>query len=612
MKEQVGKVTLNYEFYSNVDLYSDGPIEDTLLDIAQAGQMKDALNHSEAWPILYHFSSVRQHILEWFPMKEHANVLEVGSGCGAITGILSKMAERVVCIELSKQRSLINANQNCHCDNVEIYVGNYEDITLTEKFDYITLIGVLEYSEYYTHGENTAITMLEQLKGMLKPGGKILIAIENRMGLKYMNGANEDHTGILFDGLNYYNGKKGARTYTKPELEQILNAAGLSSHKFYYPFPDYKMPRMIYTDNSNLQPGMFVAAHATFDRTRYEFFNEEMVWNTLSKDGLSGYFANSFFVEASINEAPEDIESVIYSFARNQEYQTKTTIINSDNEHIVKKTPMCHAGVHHINAFIDKYTWLSGIYNNVEVVPVKLESDGAVFPYIDGTNLNTKLLQNCQYKDYLIENVTKYLDRILSFKEDALTAFYETEEFQTVFGHTTICDGVPAVKFSNIDGIFSNIIEKDDKLYMYDYEWVFPFPVPIRFIRFRMLLRWYACIEHYLPYDDPTSFLEDFGFTNDELIQYDAMEYHFLNYCKNANQTEYDYLNNYYKIVIPFADLEKTIGVQTEQLNQRNAELTTMRQQNDLLQKENAELKQTLERHIKNEERLRRHLRKQK
>lgn len=35
MRENIGNVILDYEFYSGLDLYSDGDIEDELLEIAK-------------------------------------------------------------------------------------------------------------------------------------------------------------------------------------------------------------------------------------------------------------------------------------------------------------------------------------------------------------------------------------------------------------------------------------------------------------------------------------------------------------------------------------------------------------------------------------------------
>lgn len=97
MTEKIGKVTLDYEFYPGVDLYCDGIVEQEILKIVQehpAEEYDRIIEERAEWPILYHLSEKRGNIVEWIPMEPGAKVLEVGSGCGAITGTLAKKAEK--------------------------------------------------------------------------------------------------------------------------------------------------------------------------------------------------------------------------------------------------------------------------------------------------------------------------------------------------------------------------------------------------------------------------------------------------------------------------------------------------------------------------------------
>ena len=69
-QEKVGNVVLDYTFYPGEDLYSDGPVEDMMLEIAKKygeDEWNRAIAESKSWPALYHFSHIRQNILEWFP-----------------------------------------------------------------------------------------------------------------------------------------------------------------------------------------------------------------------------------------------------------------------------------------------------------------------------------------------------------------------------------------------------------------------------------------------------------------------------------------------------------------------------------------------------------------
>ena len=100
--EEIGKVRLDYGKYSGKDYYSEGSIEDELLDIVKSkssGEYDSVIEERKAWPFLYHLSSLRENIVDWIPMHKDCKVLEVGSGCGAVTGALSRKAGSVTCPE---------------------------------------------------------------------------------------------------------------------------------------------------------------------------------------------------------------------------------------------------------------------------------------------------------------------------------------------------------------------------------------------------------------------------------------------------------------------------------------------------------------------------------
>ena len=288
---------LNLDFYSGEDFYSDGDIEDELLQIVKStNDYTDILAKDNRWPILYHLSPIRQNIINWYPFKENASCLEIGGGCGAITGALCQNLAEVKVVELSKRRSMINLERHKTYDNLEIIVGNLNDITFDKKFDYITLNGVLEYAGSFTHTDEPYKDFLQQVKKYLKPEGKLIIAIENRYGLKYFAGAKEDHTGKEFDGLTGYPDISFVRTFGKKELENLLNESGYLSQAFYYPHPDYKMPMEIYSDSWLPSPQSLLSPAPNFDNARYELFDEEKTYQGIIENGQFPFFANSFLV----------------------------------------------------------------------------------------------------------------------------------------------------------------------------------------------------------------------------------------------------------------------------------------------------------------------------
>lgn len=295
----MSKEVLNLTYYKGQDLYSDGDVEDKILEIFQKNEdIQERLMMDNDWAILYHLSPIRQNILEWYDFEKDASVLEIGSGCGAISGLLCEKVRRVVGIELSKRRSTINAERNKKYDNLEIMVGNFEDIELTETFDYVTLIGVLEYADSYINAKEPYEEMLRRVKKFLKPNGKLIIAIENKFGLKYFAGAMEDHTGNLFDGIENYKNVSGIRTFSKNEMEELLQSAGYQEKEFYYPVPDYKLPNAVYAEKYLPKAGDLRHMSTAYDRARFKLFDEDIVYDQLCKDQKFEYFSNSFLIFA--------------------------------------------------------------------------------------------------------------------------------------------------------------------------------------------------------------------------------------------------------------------------------------------------------------------------
>ena len=95
LPEKIGNVRLNYSHYPGKDLYSDGSIEDELLSIVKEAsrvEYPDIIEKKGSWPILYHLSPLRANIVDWLPIHKSDKVLEIGSGCGAITDKLSEKA----------------------------------------------------------------------------------------------------------------------------------------------------------------------------------------------------------------------------------------------------------------------------------------------------------------------------------------------------------------------------------------------------------------------------------------------------------------------------------------------------------------------------------------
>ncbi|MBQ9590269.1 MAG: class I SAM-dependent methyltransferase [Butyrivibrio sp.] len=459
---KIGNVRLNFKHYSGVDLYSDGSIENDLLQIVKKYKKEDypkIIEEKASWPILYHLSDQRANIVEWIPMSPTAKVLEVGSGCGAITGMLSQKAGEVIACDLSRRRSEINATRNRECDNVTIHVGNFRDIEpdLPIDFDFIFLIGVFEYGQGYIGTDSPYEKFLLMLKKHLKRGGRIVIAIENRLGLKYFAGCAEDHLGSFFSGIEGYSSDSVAKTFTRNGLINIFKKCGMNDFHFYYPYPDYKLMTLLHSDYYLPKYGELQDNVRNFDRDRLVLFNEKHAYDDLIKDGLYPVFANSF--EVILGPALETIYSK-YSNDRVDEFKIRTDIaFDKAGRKVIRKYPLTDAAKEHVFGIRDAYMGLVEKYRggDFEINDCQIdEKEGcAVFSFVNGIPLST-LMDECLDKDDFDgfnAILSEYIRRI-SYKQD--------------------------YPVSDYDLIFSNILVNGPIWTIIDYEWTYGKCIPAR------------------------------------------------------------------------------------------------------------------------------------
>lgn len=465
MTEKVGNVTLDLTYYPGEDFYSDGTIEDELLAIVKEHKPQEfprIIEEKKNWPVFYHLSPFRTNIIDWLPIKKTDKVLEIGSGCGAITGALAGKAGSVTCIDLSKKRSLVNAYRNQDKDNITIMVGNFRDIepNIPCDYDYVFLIGVFEYGQVYIGGKTPYEDFMKICNRHRNDKGRLVIAIENKFGLKYWAGCREDHVGTYFSGIQGYPNGGVARTFTKKGLEKLVKSAGIKQYSFYYPYPDYKFPTVVYSDRYLPKQGELSNNLRNFDRDRMVLFDEKLVFDQIIEEEEYPLFSNSYLLV--IGKAPEEIYCK-FSNDRANPWAIKTAIYeNTFNELHVEKIPVTREAVGHILNTAKAYELLTKRYAGTKIRMNQCVKKGnrLLFPFCEGVTLE-KLL------DLKLENAD-----VEGFK--ALI-----DEYMRWLTYGEECN------VSNIDFIFGNIIIKDDIWQIIDYEWTYERFVPAKDIAFR-------------------------------------------------------------------------------------------------------------------------------
>ncbi|WP_127489948.1 methyltransferase [Paenibacillus ehimensis] len=476
---------LNLDFYepSADDVYSDGDIENELLQYAKNGDSdwyKDG-----RWPVVYHMSHLRQNILNWFPFKENCTILEIGAGCGALTGLLCEHASKVVAVELTKRRAEVNFQRHKQYDNLEIVVCDVQSIPSDWKFDYVVINGVLEYAAYMIKSEQPYRDFLVVSSNHMNVQGRLLLAIENRLGLKYFSGAKEDHTGRFFSGINGYIEGEMVRTFSKGELCAEINKAQLHALKFYYPYPDYKFPAEIFTDTtiSKMPPSV---PNYPLDMARVKFFEENSVYRSLMDLDLIDNFSNSFLVEiaASPEEVPSDIAYVKLSANRSERFRI-FTYFNEDKKFVHKQALHSQGKTHLKN--MNSFSCYEYGDKNLKNIGCQERNSIVSFPFLTEKTLEDVLLSACLNKDWDEFNSHINYLRDSLYGGIPLQEQIYSREFEEIFGPKQCEQSLRWTDNANVDMIAGNIFIAGNSYKVIDYEWHMPCKVPQEFVLWRML-----------------------------------------------------------------------------------------------------------------------------
>ncbi len=513
IEEAAGK--LNLKWYQNEDKYSDGDVENDIIKYIAQNEPENytgVITEHFSWPVFYHLTNIRKNLLNWYPFEEQASLLEVGCGCGALTALFCDKCRKVTAVELSKRRATATRLRCREKDNLEVVVGDLNDIEFEEKFDYITLIGVLEYQGAFTDSSHPYKDFLIKIKSLLKEDGKLLIAIENKCGAKYWCGAAEDHSGIPFDGLNQYQFSGGkVRTFAKDELVDLLEKSGYKNSFFYYPLPDYKLPTVVYSEEyipKNEYMDNMVPYYIPSDKT---LVIEEMgLYKDIIQNHVFDFMANSFLVECKASASPKE-ERVIFALLnshRKKKYRTGTLIENTGK---AAKFALEQNGDadQHLAAVLNNTNRMESM--GLKTLPHKMEGNRVLTDFTELPTLEEVLRDAAVKKDK--ETIWKWWDRLWEQIEmvsgtveekDCIMYELELDEYREENGYGRI------LQKGYLDMIPRNCFVKDGELLWFDQEWVLDH-LPSKFILLRAMLITYDRVEELADLIPREELLERYG-----------------------------------------------------------------------------------------------------
>lgn len=424
------------------------------------------------WPTTYHLSSARANLLRPLEHLLDGDVLEIGAGCGAITRYLGEAGARVIAVEGSSRRAAIAAQRTRDLPNVTVINDQFERFKPEQKFDVITLIGVLEYAGKFNDAANPVRSMLDAVRALLKPDGVLIIAIENQLGLKYLAGAPEDHLGAPRVGIQGLYKHPGVETFGHLELRQRLVESGFEHIETALPFPDYKLPASIvlpsgYSAESSFDVSALAAQVSPRDpqiSSEYLNFSLECTWREVGKNGLLADLSNSFLIAASNRpNASEplfeaDLLACHYSSNRQPAYCKLVEFRKSSQGRIqVNQRPLI-AGV------------------QVEESSERFRHHRLDERFFSGEALSTGLIRTLQTPSW----TTKGLARLLA---DYISVVVSYAGLPTSGPH----DLSTPLPGSLLDLVPQNILENEDKTQVIDLEWEYAEDISLGYLVFRAI-----------------------------------------------------------------------------------------------------------------------------
>ncbi len=503
---------------------------------------------------------IKENIIAWYPFKKGSKILQIIINDEDMFEFANNQDYYVKVVNLKPNNCFVKL----------------KSIEIQEEFDYILLIGSYEYSSLFFETKNPYSDLLLYLKGKLKDDGKIILAINNRFGIKYFCGAKSKHYDKIFDSITNDIDLSKSNLLSKNEIIQNIENAKFDNYKFYYPVPDYRMVNSIFTDDFLPKDCMSKLVYQLYyNKDSIILYNEIQAIKQICKSDLFEKMCNSYLVEISNEKIDNDIKFVSYNNLRKDEY----TLMLVMHENQVFKYAIDEKGKEHIENI---KSYIKQLKELGFKVLEKIEDDTIISDFIEYEELD-KIIINLikrNEKEKALEEITKwykYICEKISTKDNML----EDNIFKkfNIEVDTDLLQKMNITKYGFIDLCFENVfLDSNDEYLLYDQEWYFE-NIPIEFILYRAINNLYCYNENDISkFIDIDKMLEKF-----EIIQYKEI---FNKLEKNIQETIIDKNKiNYYIDIIP--PIEKI-----ENLYKRTNDALILEDIKSNLEKENAELLQ--------------------
>ena len=480
--------------------------------------------------IVLAFSDLRKNIINWYDVNSDSSVLEIGGNYGEITGALCEKFKNVSTIESSYKKAKIIAKRYENIDNLNIYVGKLDQVEINNKFDYITVFNNLndlnEIYGYFSNSYEGLINLLNYLKKFLNDDGKILLAFDNKYGIRLLTGeVNENNP---FDNFT-----DKSTLLTKNQIEDIIRKTGYKNAKFFYPLPDYKLASVIYSDDFLPKNNTAkVNYNLYYTKKSNILFNELNAINTVIKDDKFKDFCNSYIVEISNSDDLSKVKFICFNNIRKDEYRLITKIYD---EKVIKESVNIKSKI-----FIENYKNNIDNLKSLGLNSIESYTDDKIISIFNKNETVSEYLKN-----KLINNEIKEFYKFIDLWFNLLKTKLGVSKIKMVNGRI-----LNITKNGYIDLTFDNTFYDGNNIYIYDQEW-FLKDIPLEFILYRTINNFYSYNKELNNIVDINSVYNKYNLTKN-IEYFKQLEENFRN--EVDNKCVLDFYNSTYENVIYLKD----------------------------------------------------------
>lgn len=292
-------------------------------------------------------------------------------------------------------------------------------------YDYIVAAGALEHSK----APQEALCCL---RSMLNQSGRLLLGMDNRLGIRYFCGDRDAFTERNFDGIENYvridaAGQKQmeGRAYSRAEIGRMLEGAGFCRHRFYSVLPRLMSPQVLYAEDYLPQEELDVRIFPQYNCPDTVFLEEERLYTTLIENGLFHAMANGCLVECPLEGEYANVRQVTVSMERGA--NAMFTIIRRDDK--VEKRAVHEEGRGKAECLMENTLDLQR--HGVKMVDGCLEEDAFVMSYVQGepaTDYFRKLLY--RDKELFLQEMDRFWEVIQGSSEQVPYEEVDWEKFE--------------------------------------------------------------------------------------------------------------------------------------------------------------------------------------